>query len=174
MINRSRLREGLVAGVPLLAAAVVLALFLLWLALEFFFSSGGSGPTGPFLPTAALSCSNADTRPPGVTRSVAFVLTGLVAFIIGNLAGGVRTRGHTGSDRGKAIYQIVVTFILVVATLALGYETVSTWLTDHERDTSFWQITSYVRCSVNHYPFFASVPAVVIPFLAGHWLHRGA
>ena len=161
------------AGLPLLAAVVVLAIFVLWLALGFFVSSN-SGPPIPFLPAAVLTCSDSDTKPPGLTRSVAFVLTGLVAFILGNLAGGVRTRAASPNDRGGTVYQIAATTFLAAATVALGYEAVGTWLTDLDKHSPYWPITSYVRCAINHYPFYAAFPAVVVPFLIGHWLHRRA
>jgi hypothetical protein len=172
--TQSRLTEQLVAGLPLLSAAVVLAVFALWLALGFFVSTKGGGPPVPLLPSAVLMCTESDTQPPGLTRSVAFVLTGLVAFVLGNLAGRVRARFASLNNQGTTMYQIAATLFLSATTVALGYETVGTWLTDLDKHSAYWPITSYVRCAINHYPFYAAFPAVVVPFLIGHWLHRRA
>jgi hypothetical protein len=169
---------GTVTAVPLVLSILLLALLLLWLVIPLIATVGGvhsgAGFGPPFLPPAVFVCTDSDKNPLGFISSVAFIVAGLGGFIAGNLAGGLRAKFDAPADGGHALYEVVITAFLLAAAIALGYETFGTWLTDHDSTSAYWPITSYVRCGINHYPVYAAVPAVLIPYLIGHWLHRRA
>ena len=161
----------------LLAIGVAaLAVLLIWLLLPLAASLAGapfspaSGPPG--LPPTVFTCQPNDTLPPALPRSIVFIGAGMAAFIIGNLLSQYRTATSALTTRGMMPFRIAVVGFFFLIALLLGYEAVGTWLTGLDPKSSYLPITSYVRCGINRYPLYATVPTIMVPYLVGHWLHR--
>lgn len=128
-------------------------------------------------PQPAGGCGDPPPRIGPVKPPAIIAAAGIVAFLLGRLAGywrqgGVALRGRptTLADERPshrfsiAFVQSVLTAFLVIVVVLLAYETYSL------ANPPLWPITYYVRCANDSSPLATVGGAFVICFLLGQWL----
>jgi hypothetical protein len=125
-------------------------------------------------PPVTFTCTASETQPPGLPGSLLFMALGIVFFIGGNALGRLRMYSHEAGTTSNRLFKGFTVLLFFGAAIALGYETVGTWMSGLDADTEIKPITSFVRCAAYHYPVYAAILASTVSFLVGHWLHRTA